>query len=379
MLIFYTVRGLLDAHGIRVEDTIYKDCSADMLDFKIASGDFYEIPDLKKGTLRFKNAADLLGFPHLLKVLPDLKNINFRHKELFPYYGEDLQVIKDALEADRQSVAVEGGPCLFGEHEVDTIVTMKDGIRYLFDYSTGKKYIAMQSSEYAQSDKDLALFVEENRNQIEDITFVNHKTGLTYQEYLHVYFPFAVADALKTALVMTLPDMSYRKYLLYICQFLDPPMAAKTLKEFDEILYYITDMYIELIDKLQDKFKISRFALMHGRNEELMKVYLEKREPFIERRKVLKSLTSNDAKLESIKDYISMPALPYYIFDSRHILEVNSMDETDSYRKCRKAHKSEVTLSCILFPELLSSDGINTIYCTTVEHKDYNNFQSELE
>ena len=28
-----------------------------MLDFKIASGDFYEIPDLDKGTLRFKNAA----------------------------------------------------------------------------------------------------------------------------------------------------------------------------------------------------------------------------------------------------------------------------------------------------------------------------------
>ena len=138
-------------------------------------------------------------------------------------------------------------------------------------------------------------------------------------------------------------------------------------------------MYIDLINKLQEKFKISKFALLHGRDENLMKIYMEKREPFIERNKILKSLTSNEAKLESIKDYISMPALPYYIFDSKHILEVNSMDETDSYRKCRKAHKSVLTLSCILFPELLSSDGINTIYCTTIEHKDYNNYVSELE
>ena len=350
-----------------------------MLDFKIASGDFYEIPDLDKGTLRFKNAADLLGFYHLLKILPDLRNINFRHKEFFPYYGEDLEVIEEALKNDKDNVAVEGGPCLFGEHEVDVIVKLDDGSEYLFDYSTGKKYAAIEGGEYELSDLDLALFVEENREHVKDISFKNYKTGLTYQEYLHVFFPFAIADALKTALVMTLPDMSYRKYLLYISKNLNDELAEKVMNEFDEILYFITDMYIDLINKLQDKFNIRKYALVHGRDEEMMKLYEEKRAPFIERNKVLKSLTNNDAKLESIKDYISMPALPYYIFGSEHILEVNSMDETDSYRKCRKAHKSVLTLSCILFPELLSSDGVNTIYCTTLEHKDYNNYISELE
>ena len=364
---------------MRIEDTIYRICRDDMLDFKIASGDFYEIPDLDKGTLRFKNAADLLGFFHLLEKLPDLRNINFRHKEFFPYYGEDLDVIAEALKNDKDNVAVEGGPCLFGEHEVDVIVTLNDDSQYLFDYSTGKKYKAMESYDYEISNLDLARFVEENKEDIKDITFKNHKTGLTYQEYLHVFFPFAIAGALKVSLVMTLPDMSYRKYLQYICNSLSEQMADKVMNEFDEILYCITDMYIDLINKLQQKFKIEKFALLHGRNEELMKKYIEKREPFIERNKVLKSLTNNEAKLESIKDYISMPALPYYIFGSTHILEVNSMDETDSYRKCRKAHKSVLTLSCILFPELLSSDGENTIYCTTLQHKDYNNYISELE
>ncbi|MBO7676539.1 MAG: hypothetical protein J6S49_03385 [Erysipelotrichaceae bacterium] len=350
-----------------------------MLDFKIASGDFYEIPDLDKGTLRFKNAADLLGFYHLLKILPELRNIKFRHKEFFPYYGEDLQNIEEALKNHPETVAVEGGPCLFGEHEVDTIVTMNDGTKYLFDYSTGKKYRNIEKAGYAQSDQDLAVFVEENKDGITDISFVNHKSGLTYQEYLHVFFPFAIADSLKCALVMTLPDMSYRKYLLYISKSLDEKMAEKVMKEFDEILYGISDMYIELIDKLKEKFRIKKFAFVHGRDEEMMKLYEEKRAPFIERNKILKSLTSNDAKLESIKDYISMPALPYYIFGSENILEVNSMDETDSYRKCRKAHKSVLSLSCILFPELLSRDGENTIYCTDLEYKDYGNYVSELE
>ena len=74
-----------------------------------------------------------------------------------------------------------------------------------------------------------------------------------------------------------------------------------------------------------------------------------------------------------------MPALPYYVFGSKYILEVNSMDETDSYRKCRKAHKNEVVMGCILFPELLSGDGENTIYCTTLEYKEYGKYKSELE
>lgn len=350
-----------------------------MLDFKIASGDFYEIPDIEKGALRFKNAADLVGFNHLIEDLPELSNINFRHKEFFPYYAENLKEIEEALKNDPDSVAVEGGPCLFGEHEVNVEVTLKDGTKYLFDYSTGKKYNGETDGEYAQTDQDLAGFINSDASQVDSIRFENNKTGLTYQEYLHVFFPFAVADALKAKLIMTLPDLSYRKYLVYAIKDLDEGFQQKVFAEFDEILYKITDMYIELIDILQNKFQISHFKLVHGRDEELIRIFEEKRELFIERNKVLKSLTNNEAKLESIKDYISMPALPYYIFGSKNILEVNSMDETDSYRKCRKAHKNDISLSCILFPELLSSDGERTMYCTDIEHKEYGKYVSELE
>ena len=49
------------------------------------------------------------------------------------------------------------------------------------------------------------------------------------------------------------------------------------------------------------------------------------------------SLTRRLEKTESVKDYISMPALPYYLFDIKNVLEVNSMDETDAFHKCKRS------------------------------------------
>ena len=66
-----------------------------------------------------------------------------------------------------------------------------------------------------------------------------------------------------------------------------------------------------------------------------------------------------------------MPALPFYLLGIRDILEIDSVDETDSFRKCGKAHKGTINLSCILYPEKLSSDGKNTVYHANQEFKEY--------
>ena len=251
--------------------------------------------------------------------------------------------IRKALEEDPESVCVEGGPCLFGEHEVTATVRLRGGEEFWFDYSTGKRYVAQEDDEYDESiqvlESDLASFLCIHADEVEAVSFRSDKTGLTRQEYLHVYLPFAVADALQTALVVTLPDMSYRKYLDYAAERLPAPIGDKVMADFDRILYGISDMYLDLIRRLQDHFHIARLSVVHNRDRELVDLFETARRPHIERNKVLRKITSNNAKLESIKDYISMPALPNYIFGSKAILEVNSMDETDSYRKCRKAHK----------------------------------------
>jgi hypothetical protein len=52
------------------------------------------------------------------------------------------------------------------------------------------------------------------------------------------------------------------------------------------------------------------------------------------------------------------------------------MDETDSYRKCCFAHKSEdVEISCILYPELLSMDKIHTIFEAPSAMKEYGKYE----
>ena len=380
---FYTVRSLLENRGIPLKESAYASCSDEMLDFRIASGDFYDIPDPQNGILRFKNSVDVFGFEHLMQSLPPLRGLDYVHRSLFPYYGENLAAIRRGLENEPDLVCVEGGPCLFGEHEVTVIVTLSDGAEYAFDYSTGKEYADREEHYASDADageaKDLAGFLAARADRTASLRFVNRKTGLTGQEYLQEFFPFAVAAALDTALVMTLPDMSYRKYLVAAVAPLPQDIREKALRDFDAILYAISDMYLRLTEELKARFALKRFACVHGRDAELISRYMEARTPFIERNKILRHLTFNPAKLESIKDYISMPALPCYLYGSRYILEVNSMDETDSFRKCRTAHKGALELGCILFPELLSGDGEHTLYCAPIEFKDYGNYPDEME
>ncbi len=380
---FYTIRGLLNARGIPLENTVYSGCSDGMLDFRIASGEFYEIPDEEQGVLRFKNTANIMSFCQLAGVLKGLENSELHDREKLPYCGENLERIRERLEKDPGSVSVEGGPCLFGEHEVTGKVRFTDGRIFQFDYSTGKRYTGDESGAYDLIDPlyetDLAEFTYLHASEVEDVSFQSYKTGLTKQEYLHVLLPFVFASALKTSLVLTLPDMSYRKYLENAVLPLPEKMAAEIMKRFDQILYEISDMYLALVRRLQEHFQIAKLAVIHHRNPELVRQFEEARKPYIERNKILRHLTDHPAKLEPIKDYISMPALPFYLWGSKAILEINSMDETDSYRKCRKAHKDAFDLGCILFPELLSGDGVNTLYCAPLPYKEYKDYTSALE
>ncbi len=376
---FYTIRGLLEERGVPLAQTAYAACASEMLDFRIASGDFYEMPNLAEGVLRFKNTANICSFDQLAAILPGLKNIDLRRHEIYPFCVANLDLIAKALEETPEDVCVEGGPCLFGDHEVTGVVTLTSGRVCRFDYACGKRYVDGSSDVYGEglddSEADLASFVCAHADEVSDIRFESYKTGLTRQEYLHVILPFAFASALDVPLVMTLPDMSYRRYLEYASRFLPDRMAQNVMASFDEVLYGISDLYLEQIELLREHYKPRRLAVVHNRNTELVRAFEEKRRPHIERNKVLRYLTTNAAKLESIKDYISMPALPLYLFGTQTILEINSMDETDSYRKCRRAHKGSATFGCVLFPEMLSADGENTLYCAPVQYKEYGDYK----
>ena len=147
------------------------------------------------------------------------------------------------------------------------------------------------------------------------------------------------------------------------------------MKDFNQIIRKIDGYYIELIDKLQEEFQIGQFQCVYDGNTTALEKWYTDRVSYIERGKVLNSLTRLPEKLDAIKDYISMPGLPYHLFGSELILMVNSMYETDSYRKCKKAYRRAFQMGSILYPELLSEDGVNIIYDAPTKYKKYGNYE----
>ena len=256
---------------------------------------------------------------------------------------------------------------------------LKNGETRLFDYANGKAYLHGKDGVDGFSETEsLADYLRLHGGEVEGIVFRQEKEGLTRQEYLNLRYPFEIAAALGGPLVIPIPDMSYRKYLAATLEFVPESVRERAFADFDGISARITAFYLNAIETLQKYFQIKSFYCVRGENWDALEIWYGKRAAYIERGKVLRSLTRLPEKLEPVKDYISMPALPFYLFDARYILQVDSMDETDSYRKCRKAHKKAFQMGCILIPELLSGDGIHTLYSAPTRWKEYDNRNTGL-
>ena len=70
--------------------------------------------------------------------------------------------------------------------------------------------------------------------------------------------------------------------------------------------------------------------------------------------------------------------VPLYLFHAENILEINTVTETDSYRKCKSAHRRAARLGCILFPELLSGDGRHILYFAPLKWKEYGKYFDDM-
>ncbi|MBR0282368.1 MAG: hypothetical protein IJQ81_12400 [Oscillibacter sp.] len=366
----YTIQEMIARQGRVLEETDYARSNRDMLNFRLFSGDFYE---WNGGKLRFKQCADVMDFEQAAEAFPPFAGVTYKSREKFPYFVGGLDMLTAATEHG-ETIAVEGGPCLFGEYEVAVSVRLKDGETRLFDYANGKAYLELTGFEETDG---LTDYLRLNGERVEEIAFRQDKWKLTPQEYLNLRYPFEIAAALGGPLVIPIPDMSYRKYLLYSLEYVSEDIRKRALEEFDGILNRIADLYLDAVEKLQARFQIKRFICVHRRDPATLERWYDRRAAYIERGKVLRSLTRLPEKIEPIKDYISMPALPFYLFGETNLLQVDSVDETDSYRKCRKAHKNAVHMGCILIPELLSGDGVHTLYNAPLQWKEYGNYDEE--
>ncbi len=370
-----TLRQLILASGRAPERTVYRG-SGEMLDFRLVSSNLYDwettgAPDRQR--MLFKNIVAVEDFRMLTDVLPELRALDFKKRETMPYFVAGLENIRSAVDEGRR-IGIKGGPCIFSVHEVLADVLLRDGRRQSFDYSTGRLY---QKETALDEGSSLGEFVRANASDIADITFRDEKQDVTPQEYANLLYAFQVADAVHAALlVIPLPDMSYKKYLSAILSHVDDEaLRERVMRAFERVLYRVTDLFLARIGELSAAYPSVRFRVLHDRDREFCRFFYEKRAPFIERNRVLRALTAIPEKVEPIKDYISMQGLPYYLEGITDIIEVDSMDETDSYRKSQKAHKGIFRLSCILFPELLCADGSTTIYNAPLQKKGYGAYE----
>ena len=373
----YTIREMIARKGRKLEETDYARSNPNMLDFRLFSGDFYEWDG---GKLRFKECANVTDFAQTAEAFPPFAQVPYKSRKKFPYFMDNLDAILDVWKQG-EAVAVEGGPCLFGEHEVSVSVRRKNGETRLFDYANGRAYRkeaeergrGPDAADFSDSET-LADYLRLYGGEVEQISFQPKKDGLTPQEYLNVRYPFEMAAALGGPLVITIPDMSYRKFLAAVLEFVPEALRGRVLAEYDAISSRITAFYLDVVDQLQAHFHIAPFVCVHGGNRAALESWYGKRAAYIERRRFLLHLTRNPEKIESVKDYVSMPALPCYLFGAENILEVNNMTEADSYRKCKSAHKKAARMGCLLLPMLLSGDGVHTFYSAPLEWKEYGNY-----
>ena len=317
----------------------------------------------QKMLVKYKNCLYAASFNSIKRVIPKLKNVNFRCMNEMPIFVKNLSGLKEAIDSGRE-VAITGGPCLFGVHEVLVNVTYKDNGFRTYDFSSGRR--ALEDGSRQNLAEDLMTYEDD----VLDINFVNRKVSATTQEYDSIHYLFEVAHALRLKLTIPLPDMSYIKFFKNIAESVRPEIAEKAIQKFSKIAYEISDLYLAVIDEMHERYPDVVFAVIHGRDEKMLKRYYEGRQPFLTPTMV-KNLTTVQGKTDSVLDYITMPALPYYIWGIKDIIQMDCLDEADSYRKCVKMHKGALNIYAMLYPERISGDSENTIFYAPLKYKEY--------
>lgn len=323
----------------------------------------------------YKKTVYFSWFDDLQKMFPALEWIRTEDIRQIPLFVSHLEKLREAVRRE-EPIGFVGGPCLFGIDEMLIEFETKDGHNEIFDCSCGRRCLAQSKIWGEESIED---YLAKHGGQVCSFRLLNRKNGVTRQEYDSIRYLFAVAEVFHGKVVIPLPDMSYFKYMEKSLWYLSEFMIKRIMNEFCRECYTITDKYIRMIERIAQEFPKIEYTVVHHRNRELCRLFEQYREKYIRESAYMRKITSKDQKKEAVVDYITMLALPYYIYGTSYVVQVDSVDETDSGRKCNKIHGKDMELIQILYPEYLSSDGKHTIYNTSLEYKDYLEMEERIE
>lgn len=316
-----------------------------------------------KVSLVYKTFVQINDSKMVEKKLPQFKEVKWPFRDQMPYFAAGLEDFAQAVQ-NGEETAITGGPCFFGEHEVDMVFTLKDGSQKVYDFTTRRRSAGDPGSKEAE-------FTKQNAGDVVDVSFKSHKSLLTTEEYDSVLYLFELAKATGSCLSLPIVDASYQKYLEAMVEPLSEEIRLRAVERFREVARPIIKMYRELFDFFKEKYPGVKCQMMSGEDKELLDLYYQKREPFVEKPATRRIISGIQEKIESVKDYITLPALPYYFWGVKNVLEVDYLGETDSFWKCRKMHKGQMKLSALLYPIKISADGWRSIFSTELQYKEY--------
>lgn len=315
--------------------------------------------------LVYKNTVCLGSFEDLELQIPSLREVRLKWIRQIPLLLKNIDSIRRAVEQNIP-IGLVGGPCLFGLYEVEIVVQHKDGRRFSYDFSSGRHYDRVGQKTY-----EFADHVEQFYQQIENIHFINWKKGVTSQELESLEVLFEVGAVLGAKVAVVIPDISYLKYLSTVIAPLDKAVKCWALEKFRKVAHDIADLYLNRVEMLKRQYPGIEVRVLHDRDAKACEIFYSGRKKFFQNSRLIHRLTASRGKTDAVFDYISMPALPYYFWRTPQVIQIDNLDETDSYRKCRKVHKEAFSLSAILYPEKLSENGEQTIFNAPLEYKDY--------
>ena len=328
-----------------------------------------DLPDGVLFSCCFNDSLWAFSLDEVLEARNGLETGEYARMAERPWFTVNLDSLRKSF-AGGKKVGVEGGPCLFGTDELLFSFTMKDGSTRRFDYNTrqeivpGRKYLAGTTME-------LFDFMAEEGGNVAAASLDSPKTSITVEEYEMLKHILLVAKYLDARAVVTIPDFSYEKTFVSMFSGLDSSVYESFHEAFRRECLRMSDLMIDITKKLALQYEVDDYVIFHSREEELLNLFYEKRKPFCADKYANRFLTSRQGLRDALLDYICMPALPYYLYGIREIVEVNRIDEFYSIQKCKKIHHSAINLNELLFPEKTCKNGKTSGFFAKMEDKEF--------
>jgi transposase-like protein len=323
----------------------------------------------KERVLTYKDTTLINSLKNMREVLPELRGYDAGSLEHVPVFTRAFDELPAKLALGGR-FAVVGGPCLLGTGEMVVSVVGRDGRSSDFDFNTGNH------SGDIRDYNALGPYIRDNADDIVKILFENKKRSLSVQDYESLRLPMEFGRALDIPVVIPLPDASYMKSIASVASCLAPDIGGPAAGDFAAETRGVVKLFLDAIEELGRRLRPPAFMALHSGDEAAMRAFYDARKPYYDKivsaaAHRLETISIKRDRIDAVADYILYPALPFYLWGIENIIEIDPLGETDSLRKCAKAHGSDISIFGILYPERLDRSASRAMSMAPVEDKEY--------